>query len=401
MPVMTDSGSAAGSSSAVDIAVVAGIVDSIVDSAVASIAAGESSPETVTTAVKGGEAASSLLPLPHLPLPLPNRPPFTFIEVCAGAGGLSHGFTSVGFVPVLLNDVDKHCVNTLRHNYPEVEVFAGSMTDIDLQKYVGRDSSIDVLMGGVPCQSFSQAGKQKGIADDRGQLILEFVRMVDVIEPKVFLIENVKGLLHHNKGATFQLIRDEYAKLGKYTISHQVLNANDYGVPQKRERLIMVGVRNDIPTPFAFPTPHAHKPVLKEVLTDCPASPGSSYSEKKIALFDQIPQGGCWVDLPLDVQKAYLGKSFFSGGGKRGILKRLAMDKPSLTLLTTPSQKQTERCHPLETRPLQILEYARIQTFADEYHFTGTLNQQYKQIGNAVPVLLAKAIAEQVALVLQ
>jgi DNA (cytosine-5)-methyltransferase 1 len=105
--------------------------------------------------------------------------------------------------------------------------------------------------------------------------------------------------------------------------------------------------------------------------------------------------------LPVETQKEYLGKSFFSGGGKRGILKRLSMEKPSLTLLTTPSQKQTERCHPTETRPLQIREYARIQTFPDDYFFSGTLHQIYKQIGNAVPVNLAQAIALQIRNVLE
>lgn len=106
-----------------------------------------------------------------------------------------------------------------------------------------------------------------------------------------------------------------------------------------------------------------------------------------------VPEGGCWVNLPEDIQRSYMGNSYHSGGGKRGILKRLAMDKPSLTLLTTPSQKQTERCHPIETRPLQILEYGRIQTFPDNYKFAGSVNQIYKQIGNAVPVNLAYAVA--------
>ena len=109
-----------------------------------------------------------------------------------------------------------------------------------------------------------------------------------------------------------------------------------------------------------------------------------------------VPPGGCWVDLPIPIQKEYMKKSFFSGGGKRGIARRLAMDKPSLTLLTSPSQKQTERCHPIETRPLQILEYKRIQTFPDNYKLCGSLNQQYKQVGNAAPVNLARALAKSI-----
>ena len=113
-----------------------------------------------------------------------------------------------------------------------------------------------------------------------------------------------------------------------------------------------------------------------------------------------IPQGGCWINLPVDKQKEYLGKSFYSGGGKRGILRRLDMNKPCLTLLCSPSQKQTERCHPIETRPLQILEYSRIQTFPDNYKFGGKIQHIYKQIGNAVSVNLAKAMAGEIIKVL-
>ena len=131
---------------------------------------------------------------------------------------------------------------------------------------------------------------------------------------------------------------------------------------------------------------------MKDLLQNVPISFGSKYNEEKIKLFKLIPQGGCWVNLPEQTQKDYLGNSYLSGGGKRGILYRLSMDKPSLTLLCTPSQKQTERCHPLEERPLTIREYARIQTFDDSYLFSGSISSQYKQIGNAIPVELAKQI---------
>ena len=166
-------------------------------------------------------------------------------------------------------------------------------------------------------------------------------------------------------------------------------------MPQKRERVFIVGVRKDVAaaTPFEFPKESLEKKVLKDVLFDVPYSDGAKcakYKEEKIRLFKMIPQGGCWVNLPEPLQKEYLGNSYNSGGGKRGILYRLSMEKPSLTLLCTPSQKQTERCHPLEERPLTIREYARIQTFDDSYEFIGSLTSQYKQIGNAVPVELAR-----------
>lgn len=322
----------------------------------------------------------------------------TFIEVCAGAGGLSKGFMDNGFVPLLLNDFDKYCCNTLEQNHPDANIFYGSMTDIDVTSYKNMD--VDVLMGGVPCQSFSQAGKRLGIEDERGKLMMSFIKMVSEIEPKVFLIENVKGLATHNSGDTLKYIIEELENIGLYNIQYSVLNANDYGVPQNRERLIIVGTRSDLEGEFEYPEVQEVKPVLKDVLTDCPSSIGAVYNEEKCKLFEQIPQGGCWVNLPEDLQKSYLGNSYMSGGGKRGILKRLDMEKPSLTLLTTPSQKQTERCHPIETRPLQTLEYARIQTFPDDYKFSGSMNQIYKQIGNAVPVNLASAIAKEIKKVL-
>ena len=266
------------------------------------------------------------------------------------------------------------------------------MKEIDLNLY----KNIDILMGGVPCQSFSYAGKRKGLDDMRGNLLLEFIKIVKNICPKIFIIENVKGLYTHCNGTTFKKIYDEIENTNNYNIYCKVLNSNDYGVPQNRERLFIVGVSKNIKKEFKFPEKNEYKPVLRDVLENCPTSDGIEYSEKKKKLFELIPEGGCWVDLPLEMQKTYLGKSFESGGGKRGILKRLHMDKPCLTLLTSPSQKQTERYHPIKTRPLQILEYARIQTFPDDYKFYGSLNQQYRQIGNAVPVKLAYHLAKEI-----
>lgn len=323
---------------------------------------------------------------------------FNFIEVCAGAGGLSMGFMNCGFIPLLLNDNDKYCIETLKQNHPKCNIVKGSMTDIDYTMYKTID--IDVLMGGVPCQSFSQAGKRAGMADERGKLILHFIKMVDEIEPKVFLIENVKGLKTHNGGKTLEFIINKLNKLNKYKITYKILNANDYSVPQNRERLIIIGINKNIDVEFEFPSPHQYKPILKDVLTNCPKSDGIEYKGEKYELMKLIPQGGCWINLPEELQKQYMGKSFYSGGGKRGILKRLDMNKPCLTLLTSPSQKQTERCHPIETRPLQVLEYSRIQTFPDDYKFCGSVNQIYKQIGNAIPVKLAESLAESILKIL-
>jgi len=306
---------------------------------------------------------------------------FTFIEVCAGCGGLSSGLIKAGLTPLLLNDNNKDCCKTLEKNHPGANVVLGSMEKIDYTDYIGK---VDLLTGGVPCQSFSQSGLRKGLDDPRGNLMLHFIDLVELIKPRMFMIENVKGLLTHDKGNTLKQILEKFKN---YTVTYKCLDASKYNVPQKRERVFIVGTDKNITFEFPKETKVA---LLKDVLYDVPKSPGAKYTDEKIRLFKMIPQGGCWVNLPEDLQKNYLGNSYNSGGGKRGILYRLSMDKPSLTLLCSPSQKQTERCHPLEERPLTIREYARIQTFDDDYEFIGSLSSVYKQIGNAVPVELAR-----------
>lgn len=317
----------------------------------------------------------------------------TFIEVCAGCGGLSTGFIEAGWTPLLLNEIDKSCIDTLGLNHPGVPIDQGDMIKLKLSDYKG---SVDMLMGGVPCQSWSHNGDRKGFEDPRGKLILEFNRLVLDCEPKMFMVENVKGLLTHNKGTTFKSIVELFENQGKYRVYYRVLNAVDYGVPQRRERVLIVGVRDDVDderAEFCYPEKSGERVVLRDVLIDVPSSPGLTYSDDKKKVLDLVPQGGCWVDLPDDVKKAYMGASLESGGGNRGIAKRLAMDEPCLTLTASPCQKQTERCHPLETRPLTVREYARIQSFPDSYAFAGGARNQYKQIGNAVPVKLAHAMA--------
>lgn len=314
---------------------------------------------------------------------------YNFIEVCAGAGGLSCGLIKAGFMPILLNDNNKDCCKTLELNHPGSNIKLCSLIDLEINEYIDK---IDLLTGGVPCQSYSQAGKRKGLADPRGDLMLKFIELLTILKPKMFMIENVKGLVTHNNGETIKYIIDTINKCELYNIEYQVLNSFNYNVPQKRERIFIIGVLKILNIKYMYPKKNDTFKVLKDVLYDVPLSTGSLYSSLKLTLYKHIPQGGCWINLPIELQKSYLGKSFNSGGGKRGILYRLSMDKPCLTLLCSPSQKQTERCHPIEDRPLRIQEYARIQTFDDDYKFYGSLTSQYKQIGNAVPVELARQI---------
>ena len=323
---------------------------------------------------------------------------YTFIEVCAGAGGLSYGLIKSGFTPIMLNDNNKDCCETLKQIHPNTNIICNSMDKIDYSIYIDK---VDLLTGGVPCQSFSQAGLRKGLEDTRGDLMLKFIDILNLVKPKLFMIENVKGLLTHNKGETIKKIIATINENNLYSITYKCLDSSKYEVPQKRERVFIVGVLKSLNRSFEFPKESINKKILKDVLINVPISNGLKYNQRKQELFKMIPQGGCWINLPENLQKEYLGNSYNSGGGKRGILHRLSMEKPSLTLLCTPSQKQTERCHPLEDRPLTIREYARIQTFDDDYEFSGSVNSQYKQIGNAVPVELAKHIGKSLISLLE
>lgn len=324
--------------------------------------------------------------------------PLKFIEVCSGAGGLSTGFINAGFEPVLLNEIDKTFCETLKLNHPGVRVENTSMINLNLSEFNNR---IDVLAGGVPCQAFSQAGERQGLEDPRGQLIIDFNRLIIECEPKIFLIENVKGLLSHNNGETLRGVIDLFKNNDRYRVHHKVLNSKDYEVPQKRERVFIIGIRNDISKQWVYPTPSTKTVLLRDVLVNVPESIGAKYPPAKEAVMRLVPPGGCWVDLPEDIKREYMGeRSLAAGGGKRGMARRLSMDEHSLTLTTSPSQKQTERCHPTETRPLTVREYARIQTFPDSYVFKGGMTAQYKQIGNAVPVKLAQTVAQQISVFL-
>ncbi|CAG7855849.1 partial DNA (cytosine-5)-methyltransferase 1, partial [biofilm metagenome] len=206
--------------------------------------------------------------------------------------------------------------------------------------------------------------------------------------PKVVVGENVRGLLNHDNGKTLQTMLSVLDELG-YRVAYKVLRSQYLDVPQKRERLVIIGIRKNWDAPFCFPKEKNYVVPLRQVLKNVPCSSGLSYTEKKHAIMAQIPEGGYWRDLPDDLRRSYMGASYFQGGGKTGMARRLTMDEPSLTLTCNPAQKQTERCHPVETRPLTVREYARIQSFPDEWEFTGSTNSQYKQIGNAVPVNMA------------
>jgi DNA (cytosine-5)-methyltransferase 1 len=315
----------------------------------------------------------------------------TNIELFAGAGGLALGLEKAGLKTVEHVEFDKACCETLHANRPDWNVVCNDIHKVDFSQY--RDK-IDIVTGGFPCQAFSYAGKKLGFDDTRGTLFHEYARCIKEVHPKMFMAENVRGLASHDKGRTLKTIITVLEALGYHT-QQQILNAAYYGVGQKRERLVIIGIRNDLDLQFTYPKPEKEMTTLRTALKDCPASNGTEYSERKKKVLAMVPPGGCWVDLPEDVAKSYMGKSYYSGGGRRGMARRISWDEPCLTLTCSPSQKQTERCHPEETRPFTVREEARIQSFPDDWVFCGGIGDQYKQIGNAVPVEMARRIGVQ------
>ncbi len=307
---------------------------------------------------------------------------FKTVELFAGAGGLALGLENAGLNHQLLVEIDKNAALTLKENRPKWNVKC-----IDAKEVSYKGIKADIVTGGFPCQAFSFAGKKLGFEDARGTLFFELARAVKEIKPKIAVGENVRGLLRHENGRTLKAMIDIMDDLG-YRVVSKVLRAQYLDVPQKRERLIILCVRKDLDLPFIFPKEKNYTVALRDALQDVPQSEGQIYPPKKKKILEKIPPGGYWRDLPDKLQREYMGASYFMGGGKTGMARRLSWDEPSLTLTCAPAQKQTERCHPEETRPLTVREYARIQSFPDSWEFAGSASSQYKQIGNAVPVNL-------------
>ena len=321
---------------------------------------------------------------------------YKVLELFAGAGGLAVGMEKAGLKCVALNEIDKHACETLRTNRPNWNVYEGDIKNCSFFSY---HNEVEVVTGGFPCQAFSYAGKRLGFEDARGTLFYEFARVVKEVNPPICIGENVKGLLSHDNGKTLQGMISILDEIGYNVVPVEVLKAINYKVPQKRERLILVGIRKDIDVKYEYPKPYKKIYNLKDALkkgdlfdTNVPKSDGVKYPESKKNVLDLVPPKGYWRDLPLEIQKDFMGASFYLGGGKTGMARRIGWDEPCLTLTCSPAQKQTERCHPDETRPFTVREYARIQTFPDNWHFSGPISQQYKQIGNAVPVNLGREI---------
>ena len=340
------------------------------------------------------------------------------LSLFSGAMGLDLGLEQAGLPIAIGQDVEPSCVETMKANGHRA--LLGDIRKIEpsalLEAANLKRGEPFLICGGPPCQPFSTAGKRLGINDPRGSLFMDFIRMIDFIRPRFFVMENVKGLISAplvedvnttfslSGGTVLDVVLYEFEKLGYRTI-HGVLDAVNYGVPQFRERFILIGSRDGEDIFLPYPT---HFPVhqrascrwrtLAEAISDLEdnCGPCASFSSARQEILDMVPEGGNWKNLPDDVARKAMGGAYASGGGKVGFYRRLSYSQPSPTLVTSPIQKASMLCHPRKSRPLSIREYMRIQQFPDNWYLTGTLAEQYRQIGNAVPTGLACAIGEAI-----
>lgn len=324
------------------------------------------------------------------------------IELFAGAGGLALGLEQAGFEHIGLIEKDRDAAKTLIANRPNWNVLCGDVKDYaesNLEKLfkIGK-GELDLLSGGAPCQSFSTVGKKMGLDDTRGTLFFYYAIFLTKLQPRLFLFENVRGLRTHNKGNTYKVISSVFNDAG-YTLTNALLDAWDYGAPQKRLRFITIGIRNDIAKDhiFTFPTPHSYKPVIGDV--ELEENPDNTqcvhYSPKMYRAQSLVPPGGCWSDIDPQIAKDVMKSCWYMKGAKTGILRRFKLDEPCYTVCTSATGLYTGRCHPLEVRPFSYRENARFQTFPDDWVFIGSLASKYRQVGNAVPVSLAKDLGVQ------
>ena len=330
------------------------------------------------------------------------------ISLFSGAMGLDLGLEAAGINIRVCQDFDASCYRTMLMNGKNA--MTGNIQEIEPETILHaaglKKEDVFLLCGGPPCQPFSTAGKRLGINDPRGSLFMDYVRMVEAIRPRFFVFENVKGLISISvdkggaPGEVLGIILDEFRKIGYHTV-HAVLDAVYYGVPQFRERLIIIGSRDheDIFLPLHSHFQKHQEPgmrwqTLGDTIRDLEDNPGpcTHFSAERLKYLKMVPEGGNWRDLPRELQPIAMGGAWESGGGKVGFYRRLSYSQPSPTVVTSPVQKATMMCHPTKDRPLSVLEYRRIQQFPEDWKIEGSVANQYKQVGNAVPVGLAKAV---------
>ena len=358
-----------------------------------------------------------------------NHKGFPVISLFSGAMGLDLGLEKAGFTISVAVECDKYALETIRYNRPDLPVISRRIEDVSTKEILDaaglEPGDPVVVIGGPSCQTFSTAGQRASLDDPRGTMFEQFIRIVREVQARFFVMENVRGLLsaavkhrplcsrgvgfppllpEEELGSAFRIILKELRKLDYYVI-FDLLNAADYGVPQRRERLIFIGSRNSEYICMPQPT-HSklgedglpHWRTLSEAISRLNEQDPEYYrfrpaQEKYLKL---VPEGGNWRDLPADLQKEAIGSAYKSWGGRSGFLRRLSWDKPSPALTTRPDGKATTLCHPAQLRPLTVREYALIQQFPDDWELCGPVRKKYEQIGNAVPLGLGEAIGQSI-----
>jgi len=321
-----------------------------------------------------------------------NNKTITVATLFSGAGGLDLGFKLAGFNLIWSNEFDKNIWATHEENFPECYLDKRSITQIEPNDI----PDVDGFIGGPPCQSWSEAGARRGINDERGQLFHEYIRLLKAKQPRFFLAENVAGILHKKHSEALSNILNEFSSSG-YNVSYQLLNANDYNVPQDRKRLIIVGLHKSLNREFIFPQKSSYKPTLKDAIFDLrdSALPAIDKNKKnpdvKYENHEYMTGDFSSIFLSRNRVREWGEPSFtIQAGGRHAPIHPNA---PKMIKIGTDKFEFVSGKEKLYRR-MSIRECARIQTFPDHFIFKyNTLDYGYKMIGNAVPVELAKYLA--------
>lgn len=357
---------------------------------------------------------------------MPTGQPLNVLSFFSGAMGLDLGLEKAGLNVLLACENDKACQKTIAYNRPNLPLLddVNRYSADDIRRFAGlsKQDEIDLIVGGPPCQAFSTAGARRGFQDARGNVFLKYIELISELQPRYAVIENVRGLLSaplshrphaerdaewspsqgEKPGGALLYVLDTLRQNG-YGVSFNLYNSANYGVPQVRERVVLICHREGDKVPHLQPT-HAQEGrfglqtwrTLRNALDGVKECTHADFPESRLRFYRMLKEGQYWKHLPEALQKEAMGKSFFSGGGKTGFFRRLAWDKPSCTLVTSPTMPATDICHPEADRPLSVQEYKRIQQFPDHWQVCGSLTDQYRQIGNAVPVGLGEAVGRAI-----